>query len=214
MNKKLLTLAIAACTLCGFTSMAQTQEKATECAAQSCPQSNCNNKMYQPQQFTDFAFEGILLDVNQQAKIDAINAQMKDAVNGNAMMRSPRGKDKKAPCDSAKCLDKAQKKGARPCEGRNGLQLARKAYAEQVKNVLTPDQYVMFLENIAFSDDQPQMGPQGRQQLNAKGYKDKAGKGKQCKEKQCQGKDCKGQECQKVKAQNGECSQKCQNDSK
>lgn len=53
---------------------------------QVCPEGNAaacaatdnraSDKMYRPQKFTDFAFEGILLDMGQQARMDSLNAAM------------------------------------------------------------------------------------------------------------------------------------------
>ncbi len=188
MKKKLLTLAILACGALGFTAVAQDEglvavsEEATL---------NPNNKMYQPQVFTDYAFEGIILDTDQQAQMDKINEQYKPIVNGTLVRGQAscpgdsarcKNKDKafdrsQAPCDSAQC------KGKGPRDGRRGgdrpglnpqqLQQARKAYAEQVKQVLTPEQYVVFLENIAFAPQQPQ-GPQRAMQAPKGGHGQKA----------------------------------------
>ncbi len=208
MNKMFLTLAIAAFGLCGMSAMAQDEAPACQ-----------GNKMYQPQVFTDYAFEGIILDTDQQAKMDKINEQYKPIVNGTLVRGSascpgdsaqckqgrkgPR--PDKAQCDSAQCRkgprpDKAQcdsaqcrpggprggfrgqrPDGPRP-EGPNPMMQARKEYIEQVKEVLTPDQYVVFLENIVMAPQQPQMGPGPQGPRGQKGP----------------GRDCKGQPCPKA----------------
>lgn len=191
MNKKLLTLAILACGAFGFSAMAQ--DEGIMAISEEAP-ANPNNKMYQPQQFTDYAFEGIILDTDQQAKMDKINAEFQPIVNGTLVGPRPgqpcpgdnaqckqtaKGpRPDKANCDSAQCKGpRSDFKARRGGQGGPQLQEARKAYAQQVKQVLTPEQYIVFLENIAFAPQQPQMGPQGGRQLQVpKAAKDQKAK--------------------------------------
>ena len=126
---KFLTIAIAMAALCGGASMAQT------------------NKMYQPQRFTDFAFEGILLDMNQQARIDSLNAATKAA-------------DPKFNVRPGECADSASTpRGEHPSyrhfgstrhHGMRQPSVSRD-YVLKVKEILTPEQYTTFLENIVLS---------------------------------------------------------------
>lgn len=169
-----------------------------------------NDKMYRPQTFTDFAFEGILLDVNQQARIDSLNAAMmpkgvpaknsevscKDNCKGNAEKCDGKKCDKKCDgkkCDGKKCDKKCDKKekgnkgencgncpnaqkpqrmGNMPPKGNFGP-APRKEYIAKVKEILTPEQYVVFLENISSMPQQmgPKMhnarGPQSRGEMVA-----------------------------------------------
>lgn len=146
MNKKIITFAIAAIGLCSVAANAQTAD--SKATSQANAEQQVDNKMYKPQKFTDFAFEGILLDVNQQAAIDQINQQYQQQL-------APRGdRGQKQKCDSAKCEKKAcpanadKNLGNRKGGPRDNSW--RRQYAAQVKEVLTPEQYVTFLENIAF----------------------------------------------------------------
>lgn len=157
MNKKIITFAIAALGFCGISASAQAPADGKTCSKANTEQ-QIDNKMYKPQKFTDFAFEGILLDVNQQAQIDKINQQYQHQLG----IRGQRGQK----CDSTKCTKPectADKKADRPCKDNN--KSWRRDYAAQVKQVLTPDQYVTFLENIAFyTPERPAMaqGPQNK----------------------------------------------------
>lgn len=141
-----------------------------------------NDKMYRPQNFTDFAFEGILLDMNQQARIDSLNAAMmpngvpachkseaacKDNCKGNAEKcdgkncdkkcnKKEKGNNKAESCGNCPQGQKPQRMGNMPPRGNMGA-VPCKEYVAKVKEILTPEQYVVFLENIV-SRPQP-MGP-------------------------------------------------------
>lgn len=141
MIKKILSMAIIVAAACGISASAQ------------------QNKMYQPQQFTDFAFEGILLDVDQQAKIDNINSAFR--LKGQPAAENAQCDKQncpKQPCDSANCdQPKRQRNRGQMPSPANDPNM-RREYAKQVKQVLTPEQYTQFLENIAFM-------PQGMQRF-------------------------------------------------
>lgn len=152
MKRTILAIAISVATFGSATVFAQKacdsrmQEK---CAAGECAsaQTSADNKMYKPQKFTDYAFEGILLTVDQQSKMDKLNADLK-------------AKREACKNDTAACAGKDCKgcKG-RTDRGKNRLQ-ARKDYVSSVKEILTPEQYVTFLENIVFMPEQGRgMGP-------------------------------------------------------
>jgi len=87
------------------------------------------DKMYRPQKFTDFAFEGILLDMSQQARVDSLNAA------------SASGR-----CANAECANKDCAAKGKCHQGRHRVD--RREYVKKVKEILTPEQYTMFLENI------------------------------------------------------------------
>ncbi len=208
MNKKVITFAIAALGLCTVSASALTN--ATVSNDQDNTEQQIDNKMYKPQKFTDFAFEGILLDVNQQAAIDKINQQYEQQLNAPA----PRGQQPGQPGQPGQKPGQPGKKHG-PKPGQPGLnpdslqcnctpdsaafnpanlqcncppdsaafnpanrpgkcdKSWQRDYAAQVKEVLTPDQYIVFLENIAFNTPQgPNMGqgPQP-QQMNKDGQK-------------------------------------------
>lgn len=128
MKKLIMTMAIAAMTFGAFTSGAQTRDRV------DAQKTQASDKMYRPQKFTDFAFEGILLDMPQQARIDSLNAAIKP--------NCPQG----ACCDSVKCDKTKRDKHARH-QGARAKNM-RSEYVKKVKEILTPEQYTMFLENI------------------------------------------------------------------
>lgn len=155
MKKKILMMAIALLGITGMSATAQTSRNNN--AAQATP--GAMNKMRQPREFSEFAFEGILLDLNQQQRMDSLNA----AVKANRPCQ-PAGDCDMASCDkkcdnqnSQCCQQQGQCKGqgeAKP-NGKapkgHGMRPGMpydKDYIAKVKEILTPDQYTMFLENI------------------------------------------------------------------
>ncbi len=157
MKKTLLTLAIAALGCTAFGASAQPQDNAPR----------MQNKMYQPQKFTDFAFEGILLDLNQQQRMDSLNAAVKDfqaqqqdytTVNlpDNQGLTNKQGAKPDKAKSGKKDKKKDEKKGKHAQEfirskvGQRGMLPAPYGpdYISKVKEILTPEQYTTFLENI------------------------------------------------------------------
>lgn len=161
MKKKILAIAVAVLGTFGMVASAQMPDKS-----------------YKPQKFTDFAFEGVLLELDQQAKIDSINAlyQPNGPMQAANCQQAKCAKDKCAAgqcvkdqcvkdqckkvegmvCDTAKCVagNRHSRHGMRPGKGqRPGAGMMRgmrpsPEYVAAVKEVLTPEQYVTFLENI------------------------------------------------------------------
>lgn len=136
MKKKIFMLAIAAAVFCGFSASAQRQNnpKADRVSTEM------SDKMYRPQTFTDFAFEGILLDINQQTRVDSLNAAFK-------------AKKERKCCEAGKqCTDSAKACKTKAYDTRRERIKAsdngRKEYIAKVKEILTPEQYTQFLENI------------------------------------------------------------------
>lgn len=88
------------------------------------------------------AFKGITLTESQQAALDEINAN-----------RAAKFAERKEQAKQAKAARKAEasnSEGTRPENAmRQDLQHARLEYFKQVQAVLTPEQYVIFLENTA-----------------------------------------------------------------
>ncbi|MCC8114025.1 MAG: hypothetical protein LIP03_08555 [Bacteroidales bacterium] len=153
MKKKIMTLALALLGLVGaVAAQAQTDDSAKGKCNKEQRTPGDNNKMRQPQTFQEIAFEGILLDVNQQARMDSLNQAIEAQRQQRMEERAPRGArpDSVGPRQRPERGERLQ---ARP----NG----RRQYIEQVKQILTPEQYTTFLENIVFMTvDQPQMGRQ------------------------------------------------------
>lgn len=153
MKRKFLAIAIAAIGslgifACAQSSSAQPDPQGTEAGA---------DRMYRPQKFTDFAFEGIILTMDQQSKIDALNSQLKSRCDSACTARP----DSVCPNDKGGCCKKdcrkGGKKGGKKGGPRGGMNPDTRAwYIGQVKEILEPEQYVTFLENIVMM---PQQGP-------------------------------------------------------
>lgn len=83
-------------------------------------------------------FVGITLTADQQNKLDALK-------------QVPCGKDNKVDCKKADCkkedCKKTECKGDKAC-ARPDRRQGKRDYISKVKEILTPEQYVVFLENI------------------------------------------------------------------
>lgn len=181
MKKKILMMAIALFGIAGATASAQETTDNNSRQETQVPQ----NKMRQPREFTEFAFEGIQLDLNQQQRMDSLNAAVKAnrPVKGEGQCAAgdcqkpdcKKGDCKKADCKKADCkkgdCTEAQaqcsesgkcqadgkdcKKGAGECRGRNpkGQRMLRTPYGPEyvakVKEILTPEQFEIFQENVS-----------------------------------------------------------------
>lgn len=167
-----MIMALALFGLAGATASAQETTSTNSSQETQVPQ----NKMRQPREFTEFAFEGILLDINQQQRMDSLNA----AVKANRPVRGENGQCasaecqksdcKKADCKKGECTaadaqcqkagncqanGKECKKGDSECRGKNpkGQRMLRTPYGPEyvakVKEILTPEQFEMFQENVS-----------------------------------------------------------------
>ncbi len=202
MKKKLLMMAIALIGLTGITASAQ--EAKDNNATRPTP--GQMNKMRQPREFTEFAFEGILLDINQQQRIDSLNAAVKsncpegreraccakdtptqcadcnkadckkadcnkadcnkaDCNKADCNKADCKKADcnkadcKKADCNKADCKKADCNQAASPakdCKGKGpkAHRMMRpnpygEEYVAKVKEILTPDQFAIFEENIS-----------------------------------------------------------------
>ena len=131
MKKKILTVAIAIAALCGIPAMAQTNNTAAT-QTQQCTngqKGSCtNNNSRQAKAAREFqrmdAFDGIQLTDAQKAGLEVLNNTGAQKANRN---------------DSTARANRRQ---------------ARRDYVKGVKNILTPDQYVVFLENIVVENAQ------------------------------------------------------------
>lgn len=167
MKKKIFSLAIAAIAALGISASAQTNDNtASNNAACGKEQAAKGDKMARPHRFTDFAFEGILLELPQQARIDSLNSAMK-IQREQALAQRPERGDRKEMNKGQACADTAcvapnrgpRDGGKRGARGMN--QQARRDYVAKVKEILTPEQYTVFLENILFMPENVsgQQGP-------------------------------------------------------
>lgn len=143
MKKKIMILAVAVASMAGFSTYAQQLSATATSGVQSekCVKGEkkcCDKSVCKGGN----AFEGIALTPDQQSKLDAL----------------------KANCKASKEKCKADKKAAKE-QARADRKQAKRNYLNQVKGILTPEQYVVFLENIVVSDG-PRDGarPGGRQE--------------------------------------------------
>lgn len=164
MMKKIVTLAIAAIVLAGSSAMAQNTQngkKDKQCAATECPAQakKCGKGCMMEKEFA-----GITLTDAQKEKIKDIKMQFKkecQALKAEAQTAEANGE--KVAKEAKKDGDKALK------EGRRAEMKAKKAeYFQKIKEVLTPEQYVVYLENAAMADH----GPKGKMHKGMKDHKD------------------------------------------
>ena len=156
MKKKILSVALIAMSLVTFNGMAQSQAKenldknnlgATVCDQQCpAPQGECRSCCQGP-------FDGMNLSDVQKAKIKELNTKMQDSRRKQLEVR----KDTKLRNDSLRRQERAT---------------AKKQYLEEVKSIIGPDNYVIFLENFyinggvgrkdAMGNRREMMRPQGK----------------------------------------------------
>lgn len=128
MKKTLLTLAFATAGIFTFTASAQQQCCAAQKECCKTEQACCKEGAVKPKANKPNAFEGITLTAEQQTQIKALNEKY-----GKAR------KDKKeAKAESAK-------------KERKEAQEGRRAYLDELKKILTPEQYTTYLENQAMN---------------------------------------------------------------
>lgn len=129
MKKSILSIAVMAASLFSFNAIAQTPATcdAAKCPAKECVKGEKCDKPGKPCKADPFA--GITLTQDQQTKLDALKANCK----------ANREQASKERADRAVKKDSLAKAG-------------KKEYLENVKAILTPDQYVVFLENIVLTN--------------------------------------------------------------
>lgn len=161
MIKKIAILAVSAIVLAGTSAFAQNNQSnqtSTLCAKQCAKGQKC---MQAEKRANEFA--GITLTADQQAKIDAVKAEMrKDCKNASSDIK----KDcKKVEAKGAKMAKEGKDKAVRD-ERRVQMEAKRSQYLGKIKEILTPEQYVTYLENQALSSK----GSKGK--MSHKGNKD------------------------------------------
>lgn len=128
MKKKILGLALMAMSLVAFNGMAQNSSSADN----SVKQENIKGKKADKQGRRDKAinpFEGLNLSDAQKSKLQQLDAKRQAERQQQMQAR----KENKQRNDSAKLADR---------------RAAKKSYLEEVKAIIGPDQYVVFLENM------------------------------------------------------------------
>lgn len=149
MKKKILSIAVLLASVFTVSSMAQTP---------SCPQQCANHAECQAQkgkcnvQYSPFA--GLDLTDKQKSELEAL-------------------KPSKEQIQAKKDQAKAQKRADRQQRREQKMQY-RKDYLAKVKNILTPDQYVQFLENSYIN--QVSKDRYGKKGKDKKGHRHNGGK--------------------------------------
>lgn len=171
MKKKILSLAVIALSMISVSAFAQNPnrgannrgkegaKKEMKCEkGEKCDKERKGDKCM-------IAFEGINLT-------DAQKAQIKTACEKRAAERKAAVDVQKQKRDNAKRDFKQKRDSVRKSE--------RQAYLNDVKSILTPDQYVVFLENVYMNN-----APQGKPQMAKQMRGNKAGK--DFKQNKCEG---------------------------
>lgn len=131
MKKKILGLAIIAMSLTAFNGFAQnsaTDSSAKqECAKKECVKGRKADKAVRNRQVNPF--EGLNLTDAQKTQLQQLDSKRKAAREEQAQARK---------------ADKQRDNATRVADRR----ASRKAYLEEVKAIVGPDQYVVFLENM------------------------------------------------------------------
>lgn len=126
MKKKILGFALVAMSFVGFTAMAQTTPDPTAPRQENVREKKADKKERRQQVNP---FEGMTLTDSQQAQLQQLDSKRQADRAKKEQVR----KDDRQRRDSARIADR---------------RAAKKSYLEEVKAILTPDQYVVFLENI------------------------------------------------------------------
>lgn len=147
--KKVLA-AIAVMAGAGFAAQAQEPVK---CDNKVCPEQAqlCDQQQCAPQQCAPCPFDGLNLTEDQKTKIKALGQAKFDARN-------------------AKKAEKAQAKAQAKADRREARNAARREELAKIKEILTPEQYVQFLEN-SWVDAKKDFGPRAKQFRGPKGVK-------------------------------------------
>lgn len=154
MKKKILVSAVVALSMFGFSAMAQNNNPAS-CEAQACEKVGCNKtcdiKEFKGGPRCDFKrkkgdpFVGINLSDAQKAKLAELRTKQADKVKA----RVKAIKAEKQRNDSMRMAERRESK---------------RAYLEEVKEIIGPDNYVTYLENIVVEQGAPGRG--GHHQMN------------------------------------------------
>lgn len=156
MNKKVVSVMMLCASLFTLSATAQNPNARRQtCPQTQCPvEATCDNPGQQcaeaPAQCCTVLFEGITLTDAQKAKIQDL--QKTCAANRKAQVCESREAAK-----AERCKIRQERDAARKAQ--------KRAYLDGMKQVLTPDQYVIFLENAYMTPapQGPRMGAPGRQ---------------------------------------------------
>ncbi len=129
MKKKILGLALVAMSLVTFNGMAQTPNNTTNCGG-TCTTKTCNKQVKNDAGKCKVnPFDGLNLTDAQKTQLEQLKSKRTAARQEKAKV----AKENKQRNDSARVADRRADK---------------KQYLEEVKAIIGPDQYVVFLENM------------------------------------------------------------------
>ncbi|MDE6276740.1 MAG: hypothetical protein K2M06_01380 [Muribaculaceae bacterium] len=139
MNKKIFAIAMMALvTIGGSSAFAARQDKKQECSAADCAKKECiadsakcdKQKCHKKGPKTELynPFEGLNLSADQQAKLDKVREDIR---------KEQQAARQQAQADRQKARSEAKTKADQ----------GRRDYLAKVKEILSPEQYVQFLEN-------------------------------------------------------------------
>lgn len=158
MKKKVLGLALVAMSLAAFSGMAQntTSTTGTACIEKTkCAKTDKCNRAAKAN-----PYDGLTLTDSQKAQLQQLDARTRSDRQQEARVR----KEARQKNDSMRMADR---------------KASRKSYLEQVKAIVGPDQYVVFLENM-YVNGGGQHGPKAasfHKQKSKKGQMHRGGKG-------------------------------------
>lgn len=159
MKKKIFSTALILSALIGFNASAQNNApEAPKCDKKE----QCKGDRPDAPRAPRFnPFEGITLTAEQQSQIDALCPQREARPEAKECKNDCKADSAKC-CKDAKCCKKDKKAGGRDgVKGKRGNRPDKNMKAEyikKVKEILTPEQYVVFLENLA-TQPQPAFRP-------------------------------------------------------
>lgn len=147
MMKKILSAAFAAMMLMAIPATAQnTAADQAKCAKTECSKDNKINK----DKGACREFEGLTLTDTQKEKLQQLKANQREA---RQAQKEQAKMDRKA--------DKEQREAERKAM-KEQREAERRAYLKEVKNIVGPENYVIYLENMYVTAPmQNQMGPKG-----------------------------------------------------
>lgn len=183
MKKKFLAIAIA---LLAVGSVSASAKKSDECPQQNCPVTECAQQQCNacdtaacPGTPMMMFFEGIELTPEQQSQLQAIQPQRPDKAPRGERRSRPQGQPRQFAGQGGDSVQTRQAPDQRP-DRRQG----RRDYINQVKQILTPDQYVVFLENMVTASPAPGQGMRPGKAMKAeKAQKAKDAKAEKMKER-------------------------------
>lgn len=165
MKKKILGFALIAMTLTAFNGMAQNPDNNNTTAKQECVKGKKADKQECRKQLCPF--DGLNLTDAQKTQLQQLDNKRKAARQEQTQAR----KDKKQEMKNDRLAER---------------QAAKKAYLEEVKAIIGPDNYVVFLENFYVNGGGNHDGKSAFRHAN--GNKDQANRQRNCdrKDNRCQ----------------------------